>query len=50
VSKEATFFFGKIASEYYFLNESNLKLTNKRSRLRNNKGAQWGKMRNFGSK
>jgi len=33
VPKEATFFFGKIASEHYFLNQSNLNLTNKHSRL-----------------
>jgi len=33
VPKEATFFFGKIASEHYFLNQSNLNPTNKRSRL-----------------
>jgi len=38
VPKEVTFFFGKIVSEHYFLNESNLNLTNKRSRLRMNQG------------
>jgi len=32
VSKEATFFSSKIESEHYFLNQSNLNLTNKRSR------------------
>jgi len=37
VPKEATFF-DKITSEHYFLNESNLNLTNKRSRLRMNQG------------
>jgi len=30
VPKEATFPFSKIMSEYYFFNESNFKLTNKR--------------------
>jgi len=36
--KEAIFFSGKIASEHYFLNDNNLNLTNKLSKLRMNQG------------